>query len=78
MAKKPLKKKPKNRFFGLISNNFQDYIQNCVTYDTLSCIASVVQVSKELDGILGNYTQKTIQNQPKIHYAGPMKIFENL
>ena len=69
---------PKNWFFGLISNNFQDYIQNSITYDTLCCTGSLGQISKESDGILGNYTKKTTLKQPKIHSSGPMKTFEIL
>ena len=68
----------KNAKIGLISSNFQDYIQNSITYDTLCCTGSLVQISKESDGILGNYTKKTTLKQPKIHSSGPMKTFEIL
>ena len=66
---KSSEKKPKNWFFSLISWKFQGYIVS----DTLSCTASLVEISKESDSILGSYNQKTTHKQPKIHFSGPMK-----
>ena len=70
-------KKSKNRFLGFISWDFQDYIKNSVICDTLPCTASLVQILKNSDNIWGSYTQKTTQKQPKIHFSGPTKTFEN-
>ena len=36
-----------------------------------------VEILKETDRIWEIYTEKTTQKQPKIHFSGPMKRFEN-
>ena len=71
-------KKPKNRFFGLISWNFQYYIKNRITCDTLPWTVLLVQISKESDRIWGSYGQKTTQKQPKIQLSAATKTFESL
>ena len=76
-GRKTSEKSTKNQFFRLIFNNFQDYIRNFITYDTLCCTTSLVEVSKKSSGILGNYTQKTTPNELKIHHSGPTKTFAN-
>ena len=76
VVEKPLKR-AKNRFFGFFSSIFQDYIKNSITYVTLICTVSLVQVLEESNSIWGTYTQKITQEQPKIHFSGPTKAFAN-
>ena len=77
MAEKTSEKKPKNQFFVFFLRNFHDYIEIAITYDTLPCTSSLVQISKESDSIWGSYTQKTTHKQPKIYFSGPTKTFGN-
>ena len=44
--------------------------------DTLCCIASLVEISKEFDHISVGYVQKTARKQPKIVLSAGMKTFE--
>ena len=44
--------------------------------DALCCIASVVNISNNIDHISVGYIQKTAQKQPKIVLSTGMKTFE--
>ena len=77
-GQKTSEKKLKKRFFGFFSPVFQDFEQSLMTYDTLSCTASLVQFSNKSDNIWGSYIQKTTQKQPKIHFSAPTTTFESL
>ena len=76
-GQKTSEKKLKKRFFSFFSSIFQNYIKKIITYDALQWIASLVQISNQSDNIWGSYTQKTTLKQPKIHFSGLTKTFEN-
>ena len=45
-------------------------------YDSLRCIASLVEISNEFDHISVGYVQKTVLKQPKIVLSAGLKTFE--
>ena len=45
-------------------------------YDSLRCIASLVEIPNEFDHISVGYVQKTVQKQPKSVLSVGMKTFE--
>ena len=59
---KTYEKIPKSRFFGLISNNFLECIQNFIIDDTLSCTGSLFPSFKEIQLEFGPLYQ---ENNPK-------------
>ena len=64
-------------FFCIISDNFQDSIENSIKYDTLLCTTLLFHILEQSNTIWWNYTQNTTQKQPKIHFSGTKKTFAN-
>ena len=68
----------KNRFFGLISWNFQDYIKKSMICNKLPCTASLMKIVYKLDLISGSKLRKTTKKQPKVLLFAATRNFENI